>query len=144
MVKLLKKFYRKVFDRARGLFYYSYHGPSKLVPKQSWRKSVLFGRRAYPYDILPIYTRDVAAVVIQRKWRATLIRALFCNLVRISYVQEWDAIDGVNKYLNINTKVMQDEKPKLLRCQVHVHVHVCFSPLCRSLVLTPNPLITHK
>ena len=117
VVKLLKKYYKKVFDRARGLFYYSYHGTSSLMPRQTWRKSVLFGRRGFPYDILPIFTRDVAAVTIQRKWRACLIRTLFCNLVRVSYVQEWDPLDGSNKYLNLNTRVMENDKPKLLRNQ---------------------------
>lgn len=35
--------YRKIFDRSRGRFYYAFNGPSKLLPKSSWRKPRLLG-----------------------------------------------------------------------------------------------------
>ena len=117
VVTNLKKFYKKAFDRQRGLYFYSYHGPSLLMPKQQWKKPVLFGRRAYPYDILPIYTIDVAAVIIQRKWRSILVKQFIWNLVRVSYVREWDPVGGCFRYLNKDTRLMQDEKPSLLKNQ---------------------------
>jgi len=114
VVHLLKKQWKKVFDRRKGRFYYSYHGKSILMPKQRWKKSCLFGRRAFPYDIMPVFTRDVAAVVIQWKWRAFCVRQMLWHLVRVSYIQEWDPVEGRNKYLNLNTRIMSDDKPKLL------------------------------
>jgi len=35
--------YRKIFDRKSGVFYYAYNGPSKLLPRQSWKKPSLLG-----------------------------------------------------------------------------------------------------
>lgn len=35
--------YRKIFDRRSGRFYYAYNGPSKLLPKASWKKPLYLG-----------------------------------------------------------------------------------------------------
>ncbi len=35
--------YRKIFDRRSGRFYYAYNGPSKLLPKASWKKPRYLG-----------------------------------------------------------------------------------------------------
>ncbi|RYG65538.1 hypothetical protein EON64_11705 [archaeon] len=82
---LLLSQYRKVFDRTQGRFYYAFHGRSYLLPRSSWRRPRLLGRRSFPKDLQPVYTPDVAALVVQRKWRSILLRQFFRALVRASY-----------------------------------------------------------
>lgn len=50
------------------------------------------GKRSFPKDILPIYTVDVAAIIIQRKWRTILIRSFFQALARATYDEIWDPV----------------------------------------------------
>jgi hypothetical protein len=52
----------------------------------------LLGKRSFPKDILPIYTVDVAAIIIQRKWRTILIRSFFQALARATYDEIWDPV----------------------------------------------------
>lgn len=113
----LREYYRKIFDRSRGRFYYAWHGPSKLLPEASWRAPKLCGRRGYPKDILPIYTKDVAAIVIQRKWRAICTWEMLWALTRAAYEQLWDPVLGRFTYLHRTTDVLLLEKPRLLRSQ---------------------------
>ena len=65
--------YRKIFDRRIMQFYYAYNGKSKLIPPQSWKKPRYLGKRGFPRDIKPVFTSDVAAIRIQRMWRAELV-----------------------------------------------------------------------
>lgn len=74
--------YTKIFDRAWGRFYYAFHGKSKLLPKQSWHRPRLYGKRGFPPDVKPIYTKDVASLVIQRKWRSLLVYRMLWALAR--------------------------------------------------------------
>jgi len=110
----LRLYYRKIFDRSRGRFYYAWHGPSQLLPRASWRAPKLFGKRGYPRDIAPIYTKDVASIIIQRQWRAIMVRRLFYALVRTSYDQLWDPVSGSFTYLHRETDVLYRKKPLLL------------------------------
>ena len=132
---LLLSQYRKVFDRAQGRFYYAFHGRSSLLPRSSWRKPRLLGKRSFPKDLQPVYTPDVAALIVQRKWRSILLRQFFRALVRASYDevclkngkrfricdrlhivirQVWDPIKGRFNYYHRETAVLHTEKPPLL------------------------------
>lgn len=107
--------YRKIFDRNRGQFYYAYNGKSKLLPKSSWKKPRLLGKRSFPKDLAPIYTIDVAAIIIQRKWRAILMRMFLQAVARASYDEVWDPVKGKYNYLRRDTSVLHPDKPKILR-----------------------------
>ena len=113
-VGLIVQYFRKIFDRIKGRFYYAWNGPSTVVPRASWQRPVILRNRGYPKDITCIYTKDVAANVIQNKWRAVLIRRFIRAVVRVVYKESWDPVDGTFKYLNTNTGILQTEKPKLL------------------------------
>lgn len=113
-ISLLRQLYRKIFDRRRGRFYYAFLGKSKLIPAQSWKKPRYFGKRGYFKDIDPVYTADIAALRIQRKWRAVLVRRFFYALVRASFEQQWDAVHGRFNYYHRATETIWEHKPKLL------------------------------
>ena len=66
-------YYTKLFHRQFQQFYYTFEGPSSLILRQSWRKPLLLSKRGYPSDIIPLFTEDVAAIRIQRKWRIVLV-----------------------------------------------------------------------
>ena len=108
-------YYKKIFDRTSGIFYYAFYGKSTLIPKQSWNRPKYLGRRGYLRDILPIYTKDVAALIIQRKWRAIMVRQMLIALLRCVYDQMWDPVRGRYMYFNRETEEYIYEKPKLLR-----------------------------
>lgn len=112
--ELIRKYYRKIFDRAKGRFYYTWLGKSTLLPKSSWYKPKHFGKRGYMRDILPIFTKDVAAVIIQRKWRTVLTYRFLHALVRASYDQLWDPVTGAFTYYHLETEILYRHKPKLL------------------------------
>jgi hypothetical protein len=111
---LLKQNYRKVFDRRRMRFYYAFLGKSKVIPSQSWKKPRYFGKRGFFKDIDAVYTADIAALTIQRKWRAVLVRRFFHALVRASFEQQWDAVHGRYTYYHRATEKMWEHKPKIL------------------------------
>ncbi len=75
----------------------------------------LIGKRSFPKDIAPIYTIDVAAIIIQRKWRAILLRMFLQAVARASYDEVWDPVKGKFNYLRRDTSVLYADKPKLLR-----------------------------
>jgi hypothetical protein len=110
----LHLYYRKIFDRTRGRFYYTWLGKSTLVPKSNWKAPFLFTKRGYPYDIKPIFTRDAAVVVIQRQWRTAMIRKMMHALVRGSYEQIWDPVSGSMTYYHRETEILYKTKPALL------------------------------
>lgn len=114
VVAKLKAQYTKIFDRAHGRFYYAYKGKSKLLPTASWRRPRYCGMRGYPRDILPIYTIDVAALIIQRKWRARLVRLFFWALARATYQQVFDPLTGSFKYIHRTTGEETYQKPRIL------------------------------
>ena len=110
----IREYYRKIFDRTRGRFYYTWLGKSELLPKSSWYAPTLFGKRGYPRDIKPIFTKDAAAVIIQRQWRSVLVYKLFHALVRGSYDQIWDPVNGNFTYYHRETEILYQQKPMLL------------------------------
>ena len=113
-ISLLKSQYVKIFDRTNGKFYYGFKGKSKLLPQSSWKKPRYCKLRSYPKDILPIYTIDVACVIIQRKWRAFLIRQFLWALARASFIEEFDSILGKFTYLRVDNGKKSDIKPLML------------------------------
>lgn len=114
VIRKLKEQYVKIFDRTSGKFYYGYKGKSKLLPPASWKRPRYCWMRSYPRDILPIYTIDVAAVIIQRQWRALLIRKFLWALARASYVEEFDPLLGHCTYCRVDTGELLNHKPKML------------------------------
>jgi hypothetical protein len=110
----LIEFYRKVFDRNKGRFYYTWLGPGQLLPKSNWNAPCHFGRRGYPKDIKPIFTRDAAAVIIQRKWRTILTYRFLWALTRAAYDQIWDPVSGSFTYYHVETETLYREKPKIM------------------------------
>lgn len=115
--KLLLGQYKRIFDRQRGYFYYAYNGKSLLIPKSSWKKPRYCGKRSYPSDIPTVFTVDVAAVVIQRKWRAVLLRDFLRALTRASFEQQWDPVKGRWNYVNKIQDIVLDRKPLVMRKQ---------------------------
>lgn len=113
-IKLLKQYYVKIFDRSNGQFYYGFKGKSKIISSASWKRPRYCKLRAYPKDIMPIYTIDVAAVIIQRKWRACLIRKFLWTLARVSYREQFDPLLGQYTYTRIDTGIIYPYKPKML------------------------------
>lgn len=113
-IKLLKENYVKIFDREHGQFYYGFKGKSKLLPAANWNKPKYCKMRSYPRDIMPIYTIDVAAVVIQRKWKALLIRRFLWALARASYHEQFDPLLGQFTYTRLDTGEVFKHKPKML------------------------------
>mmetsp|Transcript_17064 Transcript_17064/g.28887 ORF Transcript_17064/g.28887 Transcript_17064/m.28887 type:complete len:595 (-) Transcript_17064:297-2081(-) len=107
--------YSKIFDRKSGYFYYAYNGPSRLLPRQNWDKPKFLGKRSFPKDILPIYTKDVACIIIQRKWRAILVWQFLRALARASHDEIWDPVKGRYNYYHRDAEVLHQLKPKLLR-----------------------------
>ena len=75
----------------------------------------ILGKRSFPKDILPIYTIDVAAIIIQRKWRGILIRQFLRALVRATHDEVWDPVKGRYNYYNRDSEQLFTEKPLLLR-----------------------------
>ena len=112
--KELLKQYEKIFDRRNGRFYYAYNGASKLLPISSWRIPRYCGRRGFPRDIKPIYTVDVASLIIQRKWRALLVRRFLWALCRGTYEQIWDPVNGKWNYFHKETKQLTEYKPLVM------------------------------
>jgi len=72
------------------------------------------GKRSYPKDILPIYTRDVACIIIQRKWRAIMLRQFLRALVRATHDEVWDPVKGRFNYYHRESETLHQEKPLLL------------------------------
>ena len=79
----IKLYYTKLFHRNYQRFYYTFDGPSTLIPRQSWNKPALLSKRGYPYDLVPLFTEDIAAIRIQRKWRYVLVRHLISPRVTL-------------------------------------------------------------
>lgn len=110
----LKENYVKIFDRNNGKFYYGFKGKSKLIPEASWRRPRYCRLRGFPRDIVPIYTIDVAAVVIQRQWRGRLIRKFWWALARSAYEEDFDPVLGRAVYSHIATGRQTPTKPRIL------------------------------
>jgi len=117
IISLIKLYYRKIFDRLRGRFYYAFNGKSKLLPRQSWRAPRYFGMRGFMKDILPVYTPDVACIIIQRKWRALSVRKMLWALTRAAYDQIWDPVNGRWTYFHRESEILYEEKPRLMKYQ---------------------------
>ena len=76
LVKLTIKQYTKIFDRVSGKFYYGFNGKSVLLPKQTWKRPIICGKKGFNgiRDITVLYTIDISAIVIQNIWRCVLVR----------------------------------------------------------------------
>ena len=74
----------------------------------------ILGKRSFPKDLLPIYTRDVACIIIQRKWRAILLRQFLRALCRAQHDEVWDPVKGRFNYYHRDSETLHQEKPKLL------------------------------
>lgn len=107
--------YKKIFDRITQRFYYAFNGPSNLLPRSSWIKPRLLGKRSFPKDLRPVYTNDVAALIIQRKWRTLLMYQFLRALCRACHDEVWDPVVGRFNYYNRDHEVLHQEKPKILR-----------------------------
>lgn len=110
--------YTKLFDRRRQHYYYSFDGNSALLQRQSWKKPIHLTLRGYPTDIEPLFTDDVAAIRIQRRWRQCTLRALLCALVRREFEYALDFSDGLFKYYNKTSGEWLNNKPLILRTQL--------------------------
>ena len=107
--------FQKIFDRTSGRFYFAFSGPSELIGRQSWYPPKILRLRGIYGTVPLIYTDDVAALVIQRKWRAVLLRQFLKTLVRVTYERQWDPVRGDWKYVNIDDATELIYKPLTLR-----------------------------
>ena len=107
--------YSKIFDRGKARFYFAFVGKSTLVTKQSWYPPILLKKRGI-YGMIPIlFTPDVAALIIQRKWRAILIHEFLKIILRKTYERQWDPVRGEWKYVHKDTLEELLHKPLCLR-----------------------------
>lgn len=107
--------FSKIFDRSRARFYFAYLGKSTLIAKQSWYPPILLKKRGI-HGLVPIlFTPDVAALIIQRKWRAILIHEFIKIIFRKTYERQWDPIRGDWKYVHKDTNEEILDKPLCLR-----------------------------
>lgn len=111
---LLLQKYHRIFDRMKGRFYYVFSGKSTLISRSSWFAPRIFKYRGFKDNIHAVYTEDVAAIIIQQKWRTLLMRRFLKALVRINFIERWDPIALKYKYVNIETDESSDKKPLLL------------------------------
>lgn len=86
---------------------------------------VTLGKRSFPKDILPIYTRDVACIIIQRKWRGILMRQFLRALVRATHDEVWDPVRGRFNYYHREAETLHQEKPRLLGSFRHCLCFLC-------------------
>lgn len=114
IIKHMDMYYKKIFDRRYGFFYYAWNGKSLLLPRQSWKKPLYCGKRGFPRDVHYVFTVDVAALLIQRKWRTILIRRFFAALCRANHDEIFDPVEGGFTYKNIITDVVYKKKPLLV------------------------------
>ena len=77
LVKLTKTQYAKIFDRVNGNYYYAFNGKSVLLPKQTWKRPLICGKKGFNgiQDISVSYTIDISAIKIQNRWRCVLVRS---------------------------------------------------------------------
>lgn len=73
------------------------------------------GKRAFPRDIVPIFTADVAAITIQRKWRTILMLQFLQALCRTVHDEVWDPVHGQFNYYNRDHEELHLSKPIILR-----------------------------
>ncbi len=109
--------FKKIFDRQSGRFYYAFNGKSKLLPKSSWTKPCFLGKRSFPKDLVPVFTIDTAAIIVQRKWRSILIWQFLRALARASYDEIWDPVKGRYNYYHRDSEQLYQDKPRLLRSE---------------------------
>lgn len=112
--EILKQ-YERLFDRHRMELYYAYIGKSELLVRQSWRQPRLMDRRGYHGSISIVWTDDVAATYIQRKWRAIMMREFTKAILRVTYKREWDPVRSDWKYVNRDDGSEMYHKPHTLR-----------------------------
>ena len=60
------------------------------------------------------FTEDVAAILIQRKWRTILLRRFLRAIVRMTYEQQWDPVSGTYSYMHIDTEERLTHMPLLM------------------------------
>jgi hypothetical protein len=115
--QFLLRYYKKIFDRTNGRFYYAFNGKSTIIPSSSWIKPLYCGKPSYPKDIPIVKTPDIAALIIQRQWRAVLIRESWRAIARLSYEQIWDPLKGRWNYYEKEKAILLTEPMKLMRKQ---------------------------
>lgn len=113
--ELLYSNYSKIFDRTTGYFYYIFYGKSKLIPKSNWKQPKLIKKLKLKNDVKLILTEDIAAIVIQRKWRAILVRNFLKLLTRIQFDEVWDPVKGQYNYHHKEKNIILERKPLILR-----------------------------
>jgi hypothetical protein len=114
-MKEMKIQFQKIFDRSTGRFYFAYTGASPLVAKQSWYPPKVLKLRGIYGTVPLIFTQDVAALIIQRKWRAVLVRQFLKTICRTAYERQWDPVRGDWKYVNKDDQTELLYKPLVLR-----------------------------
>jgi hypothetical protein len=110
-------YYRRIFDRTVGKFYFAYRGKSKLIPPSSCIAPKLIGKRGYLIVIPILYTPDVAAMAIQRNWRRFLMRKYLMTLFRINLTPQWDPVKANFIYVMFDENGVErlffENKPKV-------------------------------
>jgi hypothetical protein len=116
-IRELKLQFTKIFDRTTENYYYAFTGKSHLIPQQSWHKPLLCAYRGYPKDVAIMFTPEVAAYRIQRRWRAVLVREFLRELCRCTYMRQWDPVKEMHLYLHKEKDETLTTMPRLMRGQ---------------------------
>lgn len=106
--------FEKIFDRRTRRFYYAFIGKSKLIPNACWEPPMLLNIRGFYGTIRIVFTPDVAAIIIQRKFRIYLAKCFLKELCRVSYTRQWDPVKGDFMYVHNDTYEAIDHLPLVL------------------------------
>ena len=109
LIKLIRRYYDKIFSREFTRFYYYFNGPSLLLPRVSWHKPhFLFWR-----DLRPYKNDDVAALLIQRQWLVFRSRQFVLQAIRSKFGAKKDPFTGRHIYTHNDTGKSSTRKPPL-------------------------------
>lgn len=110
LIALVRHYYDKIWSRQHACFYYYFHGPSRLLPRQRWTKPPFL----YWRTLKPMKTVDIAALLIQAQWKSYCARRFMLAVVRSQYAAIKDPATSRHVYTNLMTGHKSADKPVLL------------------------------
>lgn len=113
----------KIWSRDAGMFYYHNNSKSPLcdegieVPdvglvrldRVSWHKPLILGQK----ELRPLWTDDIAAMMIQGMWKAHLARQFMMSFVRQHFIRIWNPMQGCFMFKNKETGKVVGMMPTL-------------------------------
>lgn len=110
LISLVRHYYDKIWSRQHACFYYYFHGPSRLLPRETWTKP----RFLYWRNLKPMKTVDIAALLIQAQWKSYCARKFMLDVVRSQYTAIKDPLTSRHIYTRLSNGRKSTDKPVLL------------------------------